>query len=265
MPIESFIQLENRTAPGVLIINADDWGQDHETTIRTLECIQCGSVSSVSAMVFMEYSEPAAAVAREREIDAGLHLNFTASFSAHNFPAQLLEHQNRLISYLRRPLAWTIFHPGLMRSFEYVVAVQIEEFHRLYGRLPERLDGHHHMHLCANVLFGGLLWPGTIVRRNFSFRAGEKSLGNRLVRRLIDHVLARRHRLVDFFFSLAPLEPPERLQRFVSLARNFTVEIETHPINADEYRFLTGGEIFRLLGDLQIAVRFADCSSGSSE
>ena len=265
MLTESSLKRGNGTAAGVLIINADDWGRDHETTVRSLECIIAGSVSSVSAMVFMEHSEEAATVAQEREIDTGLHLNLTDSFSAKNCPPRLLEHQNGLASYLRRPLAWPVFHPGLVRSFEYVVAAQIDEFHRLYGRDPERLDGHHHMHLCANVLFGRLLSPGTIVRRNFSFQAGEKSLGNRLFRRFIDHILARRHRLVDFFFSLAPIEPPERLQRIFSLARNFTVEIETHPINADEYRFLTGGEMFRMLGDLQIALRFAGCPSDLPE
>src|SRR5271167_1397805 len=60
---------------GLLIINADDWGRDHETTERTLRCILRGAVSSVSAMVFMGDSERAAAIAKENAIHAGLHLN----------------------------------------------------------------------------------------------------------------------------------------------------------------------------------------------
>src|SRR5713226_8748086 len=48
------------TQAGILIINADDWGQDHETTERISDCIVCRSVSSASAMVFMEDSERAA-------------------------------------------------------------------------------------------------------------------------------------------------------------------------------------------------------------
>src|SRR4029077_20103780 len=62
---------------GVLIINADDWGRSQETTDRIAECVAHGAVSSVSAMVFMEDSERSAVIARERGIDAGLHLNFT--------------------------------------------------------------------------------------------------------------------------------------------------------------------------------------------
>src|SRR5258708_25144263 len=67
-------RLGRETLPaGVLIVNADDWGRDYETTARTLECALHGTISSVSAMVFMQGSERAAAIARERGIDAGLH------------------------------------------------------------------------------------------------------------------------------------------------------------------------------------------------
>ena len=50
-----------------LVINADDWGRDRETTERIRECAARGTVSSVSAMVFMEDSERGAAVALEAE------------------------------------------------------------------------------------------------------------------------------------------------------------------------------------------------------
>jgi predicted glycoside hydrolase/deacetylase ChbG (UPF0249 family) len=208
-------------------------------------------------MIFMQDSERAAGIAREQEIDAGLHLNFTTAFSAANCSAQLVQHQQRITRCLwRHRLAQALFHPMLMRSFEYVVSAQLEEFCRLYGRMPERLDGHHHMHLCANVLVGRLLPPMTVVRRNFSFEAGEKSFANRLYRRVVDRRLARRHRLTDFFFSLAPLSPRTRLQRIFSLARQFAVEVETHPANPDEYQFLSSREICRLAGEVRITRGF---------
>ena len=237
---------------GRLIVNADDWGRDTETTDRTLECVLRGAVSSVSAMVFMEDSERASAIAREHGMDAGLHLNLTTQFSAAGRRTHLIEHQQRISGFLRRHrLAQVVFHPGLIRSFEYVVAAQREEFRRLYGAEPERLDGHHHMHLCSNVMFGGLLPAGTVVRRNFSFLPGEKSFCNRLYRSIVDRRLAQRHRITDFFFSLPPLNPPIRLHKIFTLASEFTVEVETHPVNPDEYRFLTGGDMFRLTEGLQ--------------
>ena len=78
---------EKESHAGLLIINADDWGFDRGTTDRIFQPALRKTVSSVSAMVFMEDSERAAAMARESEIDAGLHLNLTTPFSASNCPA----------------------------------------------------------------------------------------------------------------------------------------------------------------------------------
>jgi chitin disaccharide deacetylase len=124
---------------------------------------------------------------------------------------------------------------------------------RLYGAEPRRIDGHHHMHLCSNVVLGKLLPAGAVARRNFSFGPGEKSFANRLYRKAMDRVLGRRHVMADFLFALPPLEPPGRLRRIFSLARDFAVEVATHPVNPDEYRFLAGGEIFRRAGDVPVA------------
>lgn len=249
---------------GVLIINADDWGRDAETTDRILECVLLGAVSSASAMVLMEDSERAAALARERGVDVGLHLNFTTPFSAPVALGRLAEHHERVSHFLlRNRLSQVVYHPGLASSFEYVVAAQVEEFRRIYGAELRRVDGHHHMHLCANVLLARLLPAGTIARRNFSFQPGEKSGVNRFYRGVIDRTLARRHRLTEFFFSLPPLEPTERLDRIFAVARQSVVEVESHPVNVDEFRFLAGGEIFRRTGDLPIATRYKVSNSES--
>lgn len=250
---------ESATSPGkvragVLIVNADDWGRDRETTDRTLDCVRSGTVSSVSAMMFMEDSERAAGIARDHGIDAGLHLNFTTQFSTLRVSSKLVAHQELLSRYLlRRRLYQTIFYPGLTRSFEYVVASQREEFARLFGHEPKRLDGHHHMHLCANVLLGGLLPSGTVVRRNFSFQPGEKSFGNRCYRQAIDWILGLRHQMTDFFFSIQPLVPLRRLQEIVNLSRHYAIELETHPIEPSEYDFLRGDGMRNLTDGLAVA------------
>jgi predicted glycoside hydrolase/deacetylase ChbG (UPF0249 family) len=253
-PASSSLEL-TAAAPrvGCLIVNADDWGLDRPTTDRTRECCAAGAVSSVSAMVFMEDSERAAAVAQEVGIEVGLHINFTAMFSGSAVPAGLAEHQQRVSRHLlRHRLAQVVFHPGLMSAFDYVAKAQLEEFHRLYGTVPDKIDGHHHMHLCANVLLQRLIPSGTLVRRSFSFERGEKSLANHLYRRIVDRTLAQRHQLTDFFFSLPPLEPASRLSRIFSLVNQFTVEMETHPANPDEHRYLVGGELFRQIGDVRV-------------
>jgi hypothetical protein len=256
---------DNPDQVGALIVNADDWGRDCETTDRTFGCVSRGTVSSVSAMVFMEDSQRAAVIARERGIDAGLHLNFTTPFSARHCPSSLADRQHKIATcLLRHRLAQTLFYPTLTRSFEYIVSAQLDEFYRLYGAVPGRLDGHHHMHLCPNVLLAGLLPAGSAVRRNFSFRPGEKSLGNRLYRHIVDRFLARRHRLTDFFFSLPPLDSPGRLQRIFALATAFTVEVEAHPVRPDEYNFLMGPEVLRLITNIPLALPAAPAKRNTS-
>lgn len=249
---------------GLLIVNADDWGRDRENTNRTLDCILSGAVSSASAMVFMEDSERAAAIAKEKQIDAGLHLNLTTPFSGPGVPSQLVEHQARIAHFLRRSrLAPVVFHPGLIKSFEYTVAAQLAEFCRIYGEEPRRVDGHHHMHLSSNVLLSKLIPPGTTVRRNFTFRRGEKGFVNRMYRRFVDDLLKRRHCLTDYFFALPPLQS-DRLRRIFSLAERSVVEVETHPIDDQEYRFLTQGQIFHLAGDVKIARRYVPLPNDAS-
>jgi chitin disaccharide deacetylase len=240
-----------------IIVNADDWGRDIENTDRTLECVLRGVVSSVSAMVFMEDSERAAALARRHGVDAGLHLNLTTSFSGPQYPAALADHQRKLARFLRSSrLAPAVYHPGLATSFEYVVKAQLEEFERLHCAPANRVDGHHHMHLCANVFLQRLLPAGTIVRRNFSFGPGEKGFVNRFYRRWQDRGLARRHRMTDFFFSLPPLEPRSRLEKIIDLAQRFKVEVETHPATPEEYRFLLGGDLLGDSGKVRVATGY---------
>ena len=220
-----------------VIVNADDWGASIVTTDRIFDCIRSGSVSSTSAMVFMADSQRAASLARCNTVDAGLHLNLTQPFSDDTTPLGLRVRQEHLADFLRGGRRGFLFNPLLASSFDYVVKAQLEEFERLYGAKPERIDGHHHAHLCANVEWQKLLPAGTVVRRNFTFAAGEKSWANRAIRGMQDRRLVRRHRMADYFFDIQPLNA-ERLRRIARLARSADVEIECHPERDAEYTFL---------------------------
>lgn len=231
---------ERKQGAGLLFMNADDWGRDPSTTDTIFECLRRNRVSCASGMVFMEDSERAADIARQNGFDIGLHLNFTTSFSDTNTLRSVAEHQRRIREYLRRSrLSECIFNPFLANSFQYSVAAQLDEYERLYGVRPTRLDGHHHKHLCANVVIGRLLPAGTRVRRNFSLKAGEKGFLNRSYRQVVDGLLKRRHQLTDYFFSIRPMEPA-RLKKILALSREFTIEVHTHPVEKDEFEFLTG-------------------------
>jgi predicted glycoside hydrolase/deacetylase ChbG (UPF0249 family) len=208
-------------------------------------------------MMFMADSERAAAMALEHGVDAGLHLNLSEAFTGGNAGADLQKHHSRIMHFLRNNrFAQMIYNPFLASSFEYVVEAQLEEYRRLFGKTPARIDGHHHLHLAANVVFGRLLPEGIVVRRNFHFDKGEKSAWNRAYRGFIDSVMAKRHRMADILFNIKPFEPGGRLQRILSISQNLVVELETHPADPAEYELLCSEKLLTMLGDVRIAEGF---------
>ena len=162
----------------MLIINADDFGRSVAETDAALQVLPAGRLTSLSAMVFMADSERAAELAKgEKELDVGLHLNFTERFTGKNKCAKLTDYQNRLAIYLgRNKYSQLFYNPLLRRAFSYSCKAQVEEFTRLFGKPPSHIDGHHHMHLCANLLLSNLIPAGMKIRRNFSFLPRRKEL-----------------------------------------------------------------------------------------
>ena len=223
----------------MLIINADDLGRDAATTDAILSCYAKRRITSTSAMVFMADSERAAGLALTSGIEVGLHINLSEQFSGSSLPTRLGEHHRRICRFLKASkYALLVYHPGLRDAFRYVFEAQHAEFVRLYNREPSHFDGHQHMHLATNMLLQHLMPAGARVRRSFSFRAGEKSLINRAYRSAVDRCLARRHRITDYFFSLAQHFAPDSLKRIVEMAKCASVELMTHPARADEYAYL---------------------------
>jgi chitin disaccharide deacetylase len=227
----------------MLIVNADDWGRNKSTTDNTMVCFQNGRITSASAMVFMENSERAAEMALEADLDTGLHLNFIEPFNGVSKCRMLIEYQGRIASFLKaHKYASLLYNPLLTSAFEYVYRAQYEEYERLYKKKPTHFDGHHHMHLCSNVLWQTLIPKRSKVRRSFSFTSTEKSVANRLYRSLLDSLLMRRYRCVDFFFSIEPVQNFDRFCRILKLSLSHDVELMVHPEKSAEYSYLLSAE-----------------------
>ncbi len=237
----------------MLIINADDWGRSVAETDAAFRCYKANRITSVSAMVFMEDSQRAAELARDTQLDVGLHLNFSEQFTDNRCSARLKEHQKRLIRFLRQnKFAQVMYNPFLRNAFAYSYRAQAEEFVRLFGKAPSRIDGHHHMHLCANMLLSNMIPAGMRMRRNFSFWPGEKSALNRAYRRFVDRWLTRRYRLTDYFFDLTQCIEQKKLDRVVALAKSSSVELMTHPIVHSEAEYLMSDEFCGVLQRLEL-------------
>jgi predicted glycoside hydrolase/deacetylase ChbG (UPF0249 family) len=237
----------------MLIINADDFGRSVAETDVALRCYVAGRITSVSAMVFMADSERAVELAKEKELDVGLHLNFTERFTGKNKCVRLTDYQNRLAIYLgRNKYSQLFYNPLLRKEFSYSCKAQVEEFTRRFGKPPSRIDGHHHMHLCANLLLSNLIPAGMKIRRNFSFWPGEKSSLNRAYRALVDRWLARRYRLIDYFFDLTQCIQEKKLNRVAALAQSHNVELMAHPIVPAEAAYLLSDEFQAMLQHVNV-------------
>lgn len=232
----------------MLTVNADDLGHCGVATDRTMACFAANRINAASAMVFMEDSERAAALANAFGLDVGLHINFSEVFTGAYVPQSLRHNHERLRRFLvTNKYALLIYNPLLRKAFREVFAAQVGEFARLYGRTPSRFDGHQHMHLCSNMLLDELLPAGARVRRNFSFGPDEKGLVNRCYRKLVDRHLARRHRLGDFFFSLSQQRTIPQLRRVAALAKSSDVELLVHPHVNIEFEMLLSDEFAEII------------------
>lgn len=235
----------------MLIINADDWGGSKNATNKILECYKHRRLTSASAMVFMNDSERAAELARHHNIDIGLHLNFTSEFNGCNAKSELIERQHRVASFLKSSkYNFLIYNVRLKKDFHYLYDAQFQEYIRLYNKAPTHIDGHHHMHLCMNVLCDRLLPKGTIVRRNFKFFTGEKNFFNRGYRHILDAVLTKRHLCTDLFFSLSLLMKTNQFMRVTNAAKIRNVEVMTHPAEYEEYFFLMSDKFLDIISSL---------------
>jgi chitin disaccharide deacetylase len=238
----------------MLIINADDFGRSAAETDAAVRCYQERRITSVSAMVFMADSKRAADLAKQTRLDVGLHLNFTERFTGARIPATLAQCHNKIARFLtRNKYSQVFYNPFLRRKFSYSYEAQVEEFMRLFRKPPSHIDGHHHMHLCANLLLSNLIPAGMKIRRSFSFWPGEKSWFNRAYRSLVDGWLARRYRLTDYFFDLTQCIEENKLSRVASLAKSSMIELMTHPVVQAEADYLLSDEFSKMLARYQVA------------
>jgi len=232
----------------MLFINADDWGRSVAETDAAFKCYRAGRITTASAMIFMEDSERAAELAKENQLEIGLHLNLTERFTGARVPAKLPQYHDKIARFLtRNRYAQILYNPGLRIEFVYSFEAQFEEFTRLFGKAPSHIDGHHHMHLCGNILLSNLIPAGMRVRRNFSFSPGEKIWLNRSYRALVDRWLARRYQLTDYFFDLTQTVQDNKMDKVMGLAESSKVELMTHPIVGFESAFLMSDQFQRAL------------------
>lgn len=229
------------SSSGLLVVNADDMGAEWATTDAILSCFQASAISSTTAMVFMEDSERAAALARSHGLPVGLHLNLTMTYTDPRPAALAREHQARLAElFATASRPHRSLHPSALHLVRDCVEDQLQEFHRLYGGPPTHIDGHNHAHLSTNVQLSRALPRGIRLRRAQNWPRAT-TLGGRLGRRVRGATLAA-FRTTRWFTSIRTVHPAfggHGLHELLELSRGASVEIMVHPGWEDERNALS--------------------------
>ena len=227
------------SVPGLLIINADDFGGDPLATDRIIECFAAGRVTSTSAMVYMSDSERAAAIACSHQLPAGLHLNITQEFDDPATPDPVRERQARVVRYFAgRRLRRLTFNPALNICVRHCVADQLERFRELFGGEPTHIDGHNHAHLSPTAL---LALPKGIRTRTGESRLGRRWHPSTLMRETRHAIIAHRQMTTDYLFAIDRLGSSPTyndIDEMLAFADHASVEIMVHPDRDSNYHLL---------------------------
>jgi predicted glycoside hydrolase/deacetylase ChbG (UPF0249 family) len=224
----------------LVIVNADDWGLECETTDSIAACYRAARVSSATAMVHMRDSARAAQVARAIGIPLGLHLNLIEPFDDPATPDEVRRRHARAVEYYARSrvAAW-IYDPRVRGLLEACIEDQLREFRRLYGCDPTHVDGHRHIHTAPTVVRSRALSPVGRLRPSFVFDRSEKPRTKRAVRWLINKMIARRFTIPDRFLDIRQIYPA--LGASGPVRRSLPegqIEVMVHPARRDEWRVL---------------------------
>ncbi|MCG7851117.1 MAG: ChbG/HpnK family deacetylase [Methanosarcinaceae archaeon] len=226
-------------------------GRTGTATDSAIACHRQKRITSASAMVFMADSRRAAELASHAGLDTGLHLNLTQPLDGPDISPRIKAHHIKICRFLcRGKWAQVSYHPFLHDSLKYTFQAQFEEYFRLFGTEPAQIDGHSHMHLCMNIIIGHIIPPGLKIRRSFTFKRGEKSIFNRLYRRLIDKWATRHYICTDSFFSIEPVSDRSRVETIVHSALSSNVELMVHPAEAVQFEYLMSREFLNMVQDV---------------
>ncbi len=240
----------------MLIVNADDVGAGRTATDAGIAAFDEHLISSASAMVWMGDSVRAGALARERDLPVGLHLNFTLGFDGPDVPMGARARQQQLRDHFSAS-SWRDgrterLDAALLRD---AVADQLDEFAQRYGP-PTHLDGHHHVHIHEAVL--------AVLPRELAIRPVLREPARIDARRsLRERRLYRRFTAPDLTLALEHVHPAlggaglDLLQR----AQGSTLEVMAHPQQPGQLDALRSAEWRQAMATLPLA-SFAELSDG---
>lgn len=261
------------SAGGLLIVNADDWGYDEQTTDAILAAFQAGRITSTTGMVYMAGSDRAAALAAEHGVPVGLHINLTEPFSDPATPPDVRARQQRMIERLGKTsglppelpgtsnlMRW-LYDPRLQREVDEAIADQLRRYEGIYATPPTHFDGHTHVDLCPNVFLSRSIPRPAKLRNTLDRFPVERTAGG-VLRDLRQAVRSRRFASTRYLLHITHLRlDPGNVDPRLALARQVPVEVMAHPGFTAEREILMSPEWGEAIAPLRPG-SFADFDAG---
>lgn len=236
----------------MLIINADDWGMDKQTTDNILACFKNDRITSTTAMMFMEDTDRSAEFAKSHNISVGLHLNFTEAFTGIIKNDKLNSVHNRLCTYFRvNKFNQMLYNYRIVREIDYSFNSQYEEYFRIYQKTPTHIDGHHHMHLASSVIFSNIITKGLKLRKKFAIDDNRVSFINRLYSYVVNRYLNKHYVCTEYFYGVSHDTNETFLNFIVNKAQTYNVEIMTHPGIFQDYNYLLSDKYYNIISPVK--------------
>ena len=142
--------MSDLSSPRRLVICADDYGISPAVSLGIRQLIEAGRLSATGAMTCMPSwaAEAPALLPLADRVDVGLHFTLTDQQPLGNAPSLAADGRFLPIGgLLRRSLSRQISPTEVAAEFDR----QLDAFEAAFGRSPDFIDGHQHVHLLPGV------------------------------------------------------------------------------------------------------------------
>lgn len=123
-----------------LIVNADDFGVTNSVNQGIVHGFKNGIITSTSLMVNRPYAEEAAQLAKENP-RLGIGLHFT-----------VYDDNNEILRGIEKITVYLTGGASQLEKVKKQFLDQIELFKKLISKMPDHIDGHHHVHKAPQIL-----------------------------------------------------------------------------------------------------------------
>jgi predicted glycoside hydrolase/deacetylase ChbG (UPF0249 family) len=130
-----------------LVICADDFGMNGAINAGILALVAAGRLSAVSCLTLAAAFQQDVARLAACAVDVGVHINFT----------ERLGTQGGVYMPLPQLIARTYTHRLDKTHVRAQIAQQLDAFEEAFGRAPDFIDGHQHVHQLPQIR--DALWP----------------------------------------------------------------------------------------------------------